>query len=518
MHYVSDTPVAVSATLLPDPYGLIPAPDNDLITLSIDGTEHSVFVSGSGPGVAQVELSAIALEEGRHSATLTTLNPDRSLKDSRQLLFIVDSTPPDITLTGPLANEALPAANTPIVFHYTDSGSGVDATDNHGIKQVSINGKEVTAEMTNHAHDESGRIVIRPKHNSYPSNEIAIHLTVQDRAGNEKTITADYSVERMTTRWTECDNAYRAFRTQDANDIEIESQLPISIQPEDVYVLAVKYITLTSEGKTLVSFAKAIWEHIILESTDDSIQITKIDFNQDLYNRAVFHISPKNNESAYTTLRLVFPNGYRIEQLNSDICSQESPRDPEVISDFFVSASTFSMAKMHIPVTIFNPSGLSINIDQRDKSLVAKAVINPLSIIDLQSSWFEVNGHKYWFDYEGFSTAPAREGFNHYTVNIGNRIGEWRHLYDKTDHLSNNKKNVRHSGKKLVSFASPEIRDFIFDRQNQQLTAIINDDGTALRDLRIFLSSPGYGDIPFSFDETTGQLAAPFQLIDQIAT
>ncbi len=185
MEYVSEKDLPLSATLVPDPPGVIPAPNNDLITLSIDENKINMTISGSDAGAASVEQTIATPAEGRHSATLTTLYPDHSTKDSKQLLFIVDTIPPEIVASTPQVQK-IPSSNVPFFFQYLDTGTGVETTDNQGVKQARINGKAVHAAMSNHA-DGSGTVVINAEGQLDSTSDLSLLLTLQDRVGNEVT-------------------------------------------------------------------------------------------------------------------------------------------------------------------------------------------------------------------------------------------------------------------------------------------------------------------------------------------
>ncbi|MCB2217681.1 MAG: hypothetical protein KQH59_16550 [Desulfobulbaceae bacterium] len=521
VEYVSEKDLPLSATLVPDPHGVIPAPNNDLVKLSIDENKINMSISGSDAGAASVEHTIATPAEGRHSATLTTLYPDQSTKDSKQLLFIVDTIPPEIVASTPEVKE-IPSSNVPFFFQYLDTGSGVETTDNQGVKQARINGKAVHATMTNHA-DGSGTVVINAEGQLESTSDLSLHLTLQDRAGNEKTITNHYSVEQPEKTWAHCQTAgYFYSLSNTPLEIRTDHLSPVIIRPHRTYSLTIPFTTwiwrFGHPSERLSQFNENIWSQFSLVSTDGLIVVKKVEFDSQQDNKVIFNITTQDEELDFTTLTLTFPNGFQ-SNLSSENCPFDSESTQQDVDNFYSKNAVFTFGTIEIPVRIEQSTELRIRVEPVNKTLVASAETTPLPEIDLQASWFEVNGKKYWFDEEGFSTAPAIEGFNLYTVNIGHRTGKWqKSTYCDTFRLINNDRNVLYSEEILVPFDPPEIENFIYNRETRSFSALIKDEGTPLKDLRIFLSTPKHGDIPFSFDKASGKLTAPFQLTDDIAT
>ncbi|SHI05512.1 hypothetical protein [Desulfofustis glycolicus] len=520
VEYVSEEDLPLSATLVPDPHGVIPAPNNDLITLSIDENKINMTISGSDAGAASVEQTIATPAEGRHSATLTTLYPDHSTKDSKQLLFIVDTIPPEIVASTPQVQK-IPSSNIPFFFQYLDTGSGVETTDNQGVKQARINGQAVHAAMTNHA-DGSGTVVINAEGQLDSTSELSLLLTLQDRAGNEKTITNHYSVEQPEKTWAHCETAgYLYSLSNTPLEIRTDHLSPVIIRPHRTYPLTIPFTTwiwrFGHPSERLSRLNENIWSQFSLDSTDGSIVVKKVEFDSQQNNKVIFNIATQDQELDFTTLSLTFPNGFQ-SNLSSENCPFDSESTQQDVDSFYSNNAVFTFGTIEIPVRIEQSTELRFQVEPLNKTLVASAETRPLPEIDLQASWFEVNGKKYWFDEEGFSTAPAIEGFNLYTVNIGHKTGKWQTTYSDTFRLINNDRNVLYSKEILVPFDPPEIENFIYNRESRSFSALIKDEGTPLKDLRIFLSTPMHGDIPFFFDKSTGKLTAPFQLTDDIAT
>ena len=94
----------------------------------------------------------------------------------------------------------------------------------------------------------------------------------------------------------------------------------------------------------------------------------------------------------------------------------------------YLSSDSFSLQTVTIPVEIRRQYEPSVRVEQVDKKLVATDKTTPFSVLDSKTSYFEVNDTKYWFEDDGSAQAPAREGYNDFTINIGNKISTWSEI------------------------------------------------------------------------------------------
>ncbi len=146
IQYVSEHNNQVSGLLVPDPSpGTVPVIDNPLIDFTIDGSVSKFSLSASANGTAAFSSTISAIEEGKHAALLKSDNPDGSHKDSKQILFIYDVTPPNLELVFPQSPE-ISKNQLSFLVEFSDEGSGIASQLEEIDVTAIINGVPATIE------------------------------------------------------------------------------------------------------------------------------------------------------------------------------------------------------------------------------------------------------------------------------------------------------------------------------------------------------------------------------------
>ena len=147
IQYLNSEDTNVSATLIPDPApGKIPTPSSEFVQFMVDDTPSSISLSSSGQN-ATVKKKLSSVSEGRHRASLTTLTPEKNIKDSKQLLFYYDNTPPILTRVYPKDTD-VPTKISFFLVEFSDEGSGIPALLEEMDVSATINGAEADIATT----------------------------------------------------------------------------------------------------------------------------------------------------------------------------------------------------------------------------------------------------------------------------------------------------------------------------------------------------------------------------------
>ena len=515
--FINNPSEPFKAELVPDPsYGSVPHQDTSYTKFSINDEQNSFSLSPSSAGKAQLSGSLPGLAEGKYDASAQTLTPSKSLKDAAQLLFIVDTTPPELTFVSPLSNE-IPISSIPFVFSFSDTGSGVETVDNAGLTVASINGEAIEAEMTSYP-DGSGDIVITPHERLETGSDFSLVLTLEDRAGNQTTFAKIITLQPKTAH--QYDHRCPSYLGGYVNQSDLVVHLPpsplIMDLPNTEYYLKVsfqRYVN-THDNSDAIVLSEVLWRQFTIESEDSSgLHVEKIKFDPAHINTVVFKLRLLSQNIDKSILKLTYPKSFEITSENP-LCAED--REDDLEWENYLRNDSFDLQTAIIPVQIRREYRPSVRVEPIGKKLIATDETTPFSVLDPKTSWFEVNGTKYWFEDVATADAPAKEGYNDFTINIGNKISTWSEISTSDVTLSEDKRYFQHSGRLLVPFEPPEIVNFSYNRELLQFEAQIRDDGTPLPELSIALFCPGQPSIPFDFDDDTGTLTAPFPVSDSV--
>jgi hypothetical protein len=197
IQYVSGHNNRVSGILVPDPSpGTVPVVDNPLIDFQIDGRTSQFSLSESANGTASFSSTISAIEEGKHSALLRSSNPNSSLKDSKQLLFIYDITPPNLQLVFP-ESSAISKNLLSFLVEFSDEGSGIASQLEEIEVTATINGVPAAIETVEKDNKRYFLIDYQGKTGVQGDSTYQLYLSLKDRAGNEATLEERFKTEEL---------------------------------------------------------------------------------------------------------------------------------------------------------------------------------------------------------------------------------------------------------------------------------------------------------------------------------
>ena len=195
IQYLSQQNSSVTGKLVPDPSpGNVPVSDNALIDFQVDEKSLHFSLSASGDGSASFSTMIPAIEEGRHAAYLRSDNPDGSLKDSKQVLFIYDSTPPNLELIFPRSPE-ISKHMVSFLVEFSDEGSGIASQREEIEVTATINGVEAHIETVENDNKRYFLITYKGTTGVQGGINYLLFVSLKDRAGNEATLEEHFKTE-----------------------------------------------------------------------------------------------------------------------------------------------------------------------------------------------------------------------------------------------------------------------------------------------------------------------------------
>ncbi len=514
IQYVSSD-TSIKGILTPDPSpGQVPTQNRSYVSLEIDGSPKNFNLSRSGGGAAKVSGTLGALKEDRHTATLTTKTPDNQEKDSKNILFIYDTTPPTIELKYPASSSFPRTSPMFFKFFYSDDASGVDERKDSGSVVVKINNRVVDYNI-HPISGNKGEITFSLEGDDLVSNW-NILLQVKDRAGNSQQFSKNGVTTTTPGRWVEkCD-----FPIRTKGEISYNWQFPKSLFKGEKGSFFLYFSVDTRDfpsEKHIVN--KEIWKKISLTSSDPRISIrkkylkscseTSCPVSED-YLAGKFEISSQQEPGDQATLFLTLPFEYKLKI----VCVSHR--------GYRLNKVTEVSLKSRIVKKPFSTAGtlkkVYHEVASQDNKVVANVFSLPPPLKSLNSilSWFEVDGQKHWFDKNWISVVPVDEGLHDirivlttiYKWNLG--TGGWTY--------SDDLKTISGKGKIWSVQEPPQIENFTYHKNSQQLTAAIQDQGTPLEQLDISLKNQSGQPIYFQFDAKTGGLTAPYYAYNTVET
>lgn len=498
----------IEASLIPDPIqGIIPTKNNQYVTLEVDSKNHNYTLTSATSGNAKLSGKVTEIDEGKHSATLTTLTEHKSIKDSKQLLFIYDKTPPIVNLHESLSTSVV-IGYSPIVLSYSDKESGVDRTNNNGVVLAQVNGKDVTLVM-NDLEDGTGEIHLSSPKYDRTKSSFTLKLKVVDRAGNEQVIQKKFQSEpEIQRKEVSCDGDRWWWLNEDDLGVRIVSR-PVQLSDSKEVQLELKTTNYLGNHPRLM---RKVWDEFELTSNDPTIKISKVSFDSSIENSVIFKIRASGLSNPTSTLILYYPKSFNGNKKQEDCQETNENMDWD---DFISPSVSFLKQEISIPVGVYNSASISSEVKQDGYNigLIANLLCNSIdnTCFDTKTSWFEVDNKKYWFDESGYSRADAFEGKHVARVAIGSKDGVWKNNKSNTNiSYSEDSRVAIQTHLMNVVYDPPRIRNFKHNRLKRVLTAEITDQGTPLQNLKIEMGSDQHPTILFVFDAVTGQLSAPY--------
>lgn len=226
----------IKATLTPDPsIGIVPTTSKEYTSFKIDSNTHSFELSAAESGNAKLTGNFNGIGEGRHEAITATLTPAKTIKDKKQLLFIYDVTPPEITID-PSTPYGTILPGQSISLRYVEKGSGIDTIDKNAIISATINGKSVPYTIIEESGD-TGKILIVLT-SSYSAEQFNVSLILRDRAGNEGQFERSFNIETQKyAHQYSCATKHYVewhFPSKAYTNLQIET-IPLSVKPGQRY-------------------------------------------------------------------------------------------------------------------------------------------------------------------------------------------------------------------------------------------------------------------------------------------
>jgi len=313
IRYIGEDDTSVSAILAPDPApGVVPAAKNNLVHFSVDGKPTAVSLKGSGQGNAAVATQLSSLSEGRHTATLRALKPDRSNKDSKQLLFIYDTTPPELTLIYP-ESPSISKYNLSFIVEIADEGSGFPALRQDMEVTATVN--SVEAHVASTAKHNKRYLIIDDLGSKFTahSNTYNLNVTLKDRAGNEATLTKHFITPDFYTKSHDtaevCPTSIRHYDLVHTFTNRQDFTFPISSLHQTLI------FNNPGQTNTLTIWAKfaedglpsQVMNAISLESDHPALAVKKISTTGSSTTFAVTQTAAVNINDNLTFLRVEFP-------------------------------------------------------------------------------------------------------------------------------------------------------------------------------------------------------------------
>ena len=151
----------------------------------IDRTNRMMVTATAATGALQ---ASDALVDGAHQVEVTVVDRAGNSAPVVPQSFLVDTTPPTISITSPANGLFTNINHAPIAISYTDSGSGIDVSK----LKVLVDGVDQTAQFTVTATGATGSPVA-----ALPDGVHTITATIQDLAGNPATATAAFTVDTV---------------------------------------------------------------------------------------------------------------------------------------------------------------------------------------------------------------------------------------------------------------------------------------------------------------------------------
>ena len=521
IQYVSGHKNHVDGVLVPDPSpGTVPVVDNPLIDFQIDGRTSQFSLSESANGTASFSSTISAIEEGKHSALLRSNNPDNSFKDSKQVLFIYDVTPPNLQLVFP-ESSAISKNLLSFLVEFSDEGSGIASQLEEIEVTATINGVPATIETVEKDNKRYFLIDYQGKTGVEGDSTYQLYLSLKDRAGNEATLEERFKTEKL----------YQETITEQKTCLSPSSE------------------TFTFEATTRQDFDFPITNRLSpvlfsAQSRPDTVEIA-ITTEDELDPAIVNAVTITTDHPDLALKRLPasahYPVRYEIVQKNIvsslDALAYLSVEYPRILSAQYeweciadgtqMEASLQSITaspeqnSFRIPVILYWKISRNFetkSVQEPDGSYLIEYLTwtEPDSkLLDTAASYLTFRNSAYFFDHQDnifISRAPVeKEGFYNFQVTLASAVGTWTH---------NGSPVGQEDHEILFDLGAPEIELFHYNNEDSQLEAIFSDQGTPVEDLQITVTIDGFGKRDFKTEPLENGktiLISPFPLPPSIA-
>ncbi len=510
IQYITDKERDVSATLIPDPSpGKIPTSDNQYVTFKLDETPDSVSLLPAGNN-ATIKKRISSLAEGRHSASLTTLTPEKSIKDKKQLLFYYDTTPPKLERVFPEADEIL-KQNVSFMIEFSDEGSGIPSLREEMDVSATINGSEAAIRST-YQNDKRFFVIDLNGDSGDEDTSYSLYLSLKDRAGNEATLSDTLHTQ------SDYKKSYDSTKKCGGKKYSISYKLDVNFPISSRYVAG----AISSENKSYVLSVKigssedldnSILHSINVTSNHPAVKVSRLANQNNEVQFKITQPSPVSFADGLAFLTVEFPSKLSLHYKWK--CGSWGGAPYPTFDSATVSSDRNSF---RIPVLLYLRDTMEFKnevITENGNTFFqfsttwsnpnARTLDTAASVLTFQDShyFFNENDSKYT------AKAPVeKEGYYTFKAKLVLEAGIWTGLdSDSPSHTVEDEV--------FVNLGPPTISSFKYNKQKSQLEASFSDIGTPVDDLKITLSVEGFGERDFTLQkQSDGNLLmeSPFPL------
>jgi uncharacterized protein YfaP (DUF2135 family) len=503
IQYVSQQNNSITGTLVPDPApGTVPAEGNPLIHFQIDGEAYPVSLSSAANGSASVAAKISGIKEGRHSARLISDSTDGSLKDSKEVLFIYDITPPDLELVFPESAELSRNALSFIV-EFSDDGSGIPSQLEDIDVTATINGAAAAIETVENSDKRFFLIDYSGKTGVKGGVNYSLSLSLKDRAGNEATLeqsfqTSEVHQETVTEEKTCISGSGETFTFHAATRQDVS--FPISNRISPVLFSrdnrsSVVALSINTEEKLDAS----ILNSVTMSSSHPELKLERLPGVGNYQVRyRVEQQAVVSSQDALSYLVVDYPSVLSLEY-EWECVADGMQMEPSLLA----MKPSPDRDSFKVPVILYwknSRTSETKSVHESDGSYFIEYLTwtEPSSqFLDTSASYLSFQNSAYFFDQQGTSfssRAPVdKEGFYSFQVTLASAVGTWAH---------NGRPVGQEDHEFLFDLGGPVIHFFQYNMEESRLEAVFSDMGTPVTDLEITLTVDGFGKRDFEIQTT----------------
>ncbi len=485
-----------------------------LTTVEVDGRQvpHNITLDGGDRAIATAPFSG--LEDGRHKAAAESPWSVEQGPSRREVLFVVDTEPPELELIEPETGELQPNQTTFLV-RCRDTVAGVSPDPGASGLSITINDNETAWELTE-ADGDLFFLVYCVTPQWEPDQVVRLHMSLKDRAGNLADLNRSFNVEVHEDEWDlETVNCVEGDgRTE---GLYVLRRIPFPLRTSIHWIgfdAANRSMTLPMELSTLqgLPLDPGIYDALEIVGNHPCLHVDRlqrapsgsaVDFrvsqvSMPEYNDCLGSITIKYPESVVFDYELGCPEG-----------------EPGIIGS--VMTAEGPMKSYNVPVSLYGEGGgYSDKVLFQDGHLVYQITLTDSGGLDTSNSWFEMEGTREWLTevaqgvYEA-SVPVIREGLYVYTTRLAlSGLSEWGDV--REGEVIDGGRSLLKTGDFFLELDPPLIDHFHYDRENECFRAMVSDQGTSPEDLVMELVVSGIGGLDPGFDPAAGTVEASFPM------
>ncbi len=522
IQYISEQNNSLHGQLVPDPSpGTVPVADNPLIGFLVDGRSRQFSLSSAADGSASFSATISGLTEGRHAALLKSDNLDGTIKDSAQLLFIYDITPPTLELVFPGATE-IAEHMLSFLVEFSDEGSGIASQLVDIDVTVTINGIPAAIDAVEQNDKRFLLIDYDGRTRGAGAVEYRLFVSLKDRAGNEATLEQNFTTEEpyeeKTTEEQTCTTPGNAEFTFDTTT-RMDLSFPLTSRLSPLLFSREKMADIVEISiKTDEELDPGILDAVTITADNPHLDLKRLPASGGQVVR--YEVRQQDVVSSLDGLSYLTVDYPRLLSVEYEWeCSADGRRMEPSLGDVTVSAEHDSF---RVPVGLYwrnSRSSETASVQDPDGSffLEYRTWTEPNSrLLNTAASYLSFQNSAYFFDQqEGtfISRAPVeKEGVYAFQVTLASNSGTW---------AATGRPVGQEEHEMLFDLGGPVIERFEYNRESGHLEADFSDLGTPLEDLHITLGIDGFGRRDFEIEQNedgTGRLISPFTLPPSVTT